>query len=74
MFWTKGCPKCGGDVCSVLHQYSTKATCIQCGYEMSNAEGLTEASTDRQPANETEPAAQCLVATVRKLLAKEAVK
>ncbi len=74
MFWTKGCPNCGGDVCSVLHQYSTQATCIQCGYEMTDAEGQTEAPTDRQPLNETEPAAQGLVATVRKLLAKDPVE
>ncbi len=41
---------------------------------MSDAEGLTEAPTDPQPLNETEPAAQGLVATVRKLLAKDPVE
>ena len=32
MIYFKGCPKCGGDLCSREDQYGKFLNCLQCGY------------------------------------------
>lgn len=38
MFWTKACPRCGGDLLNREDVYGSYVSCAQCGHVLSDGE------------------------------------